>query len=69
MRKGFFRQEGLELVPHVAQNGAELITWSSKLDRRLLQQAADYTERCGIIDEAPDVDEMVWKGVGAPAGS
>jgi NitT/TauT family transport system substrate-binding protein len=26
MRKGFFEEEGLELVPHVAQNGAELIT-------------------------------------------
>jgi NitT/TauT family transport system substrate-binding protein len=26
MRKGFFRREGLELQPHVAQNGAELIT-------------------------------------------
>jgi NitT/TauT family transport system substrate-binding protein len=55
-----------KIPPAVAQR-IRLPVWSSKLDRRLLQQAADYTQRYGIIDKAPAVDEMVWKGVGAPA--
>jgi NitT/TauT family transport system substrate-binding protein len=56
-------------IPAAAAAKIRLPVWSSKLDRRLLQQAAEYTQRYGIIKKAPKVDEMIWKGVGAPSGS
>jgi NitT/TauT family transport system substrate-binding protein len=55
-------------IPAAAAAKIRLPVWSSKLDRSLLQQAADYTQRYGIIKKAPKVDEMIWKGVGAPSG-
>jgi NitT/TauT family transport system substrate-binding protein len=56
-------------IPAAVAEKIRLPVWSSKLDQRLLQQAADYTARYGIIKKAPEVGEMVWKGVGRPAGS
>jgi NitT/TauT family transport system substrate-binding protein len=55
-------------IPAAVAAKIRLPVWSSKLDRGLLQQAADYTKRYGIIKQAPKVDEMIWKGVGAPSG-
>src|SRR4051794_7073336 len=55
-------------IPAAVAQKIRLPVWSSKLDRGLLQQAADYTARYGIVKEAPKVGEMVWKGVGEPAG-
>jgi NitT/TauT family transport system substrate-binding protein len=56
-------------IPPAAAAKIRLPVWSSKLDRRLLQQAADYTQRYGIIKQAPKAGEMVWKGLGAAGGS
>jgi NitT/TauT family transport system substrate-binding protein len=55
-------------IPPAIAAKIRLPVWSSKLDRGLLQRAADYTERYGIIKSAPKVDQMVWKGVGATSG-
>jgi NitT/TauT family transport system substrate-binding protein len=49
-----------KIPPEVAAK-IRLPVWSSKLDREQLQQAAEYTQRYGIIKEAPDVNEMVYE--------
>jgi NitT/TauT family transport system substrate-binding protein len=55
-------------IPPAVAAKIRLPVWSSKLDRGLLQQAAGYTQRYGIIKKAPKVDEMIWKGVGSASG-
>ena len=49
-----------KIPPEVADK-IRLPVWSSKLDREQLQEAAQYTQRYGIIKEAPDVNEMVYE--------
>jgi hypothetical protein len=59
------RRWALEPPAAVARK-IRLPVWSSTAPAAA---GGDYTQRYGIVNEAPEVGEMVWIGRGTPAGS